>query len=92
MPDKEPSMRESAVAAFNFTRERLARLESKDKVYRVKDTGLKGLICRVRPSGRKSLEIYKKPRAPGRRFPSASVLLVNFRLPTSIQKAIASWL
>lgn len=55
-------MSEAIVTEFKFTKARLEQLSSGDKEYRVKDTGLKGLICRVRPSGTKSLEIYKKPK------------------------------
>jgi integrase len=47
---------------FKFTKARLERLKPREKEYRVKDTELRGLICRVRPSGNKHLEIYKKPK------------------------------
>lgn len=55
-------MSEAIVTEFKFTKARLEQLTAGDKEYRAKDTGLKGLICRVRPSGTKSLEIYKKPK------------------------------
>lgn len=55
-------MSEAIITEFKFTKARLEQLTPADKAYRVKDTGLKGLICRVRPSGSKSLEIYKKPK------------------------------
>ena len=55
-------MSTTIVTEFKFTKARLELLEPGDKNYRVRDTGLKGLVCRVFPSGTKSLEIYKKPR------------------------------
>ena len=55
-------MSDAIITEFKFTKARLERLEPRDKEYRVKDTALKGLICRVRPSGNKHLEIYKKPK------------------------------
>ena len=55
-------MSEAIITEFKFTKARLEQLAPADKAYRVKDTGLKGLICRVRPSGSKSLEVYKKPK------------------------------
>lgn len=55
-------MSDPIVTEFKFTKARLEALTPDIKDYMVKDTGMKGLICRVRPSGSKSLEIYKKPR------------------------------
>jgi len=55
-------MSESIVTEFKFTKARLDLLTPAEKNYRVRDTGLKGLVCRVFPSGAKSLEIYKKPK------------------------------
>jgi integrase len=55
-------MSKAIVTEFKFTKARLEQLTARDQAYRVKDSGLKGLICRVRPSGTKSLEIYKKPK------------------------------
>lgn len=47
---------------IKFTRAQLKLLPTKDFDYEVRDTQRKGLICRVRKSGVKSVEVYKKPR------------------------------
>ena len=47
---------------FKFTLAQLKSLPTADFDYEVRDTEQKGFICRVRSSGVKSLEIYKKPK------------------------------
>jgi integrase len=47
---------------IKFTLAQLKQLPAKGFDYEVRDTQRKGLICRVRKSGVKSLEVYKKPR------------------------------
>jgi len=47
---------------INFTLAQLKQLPAMGFDYEVRDTQYKGLLCRVRKSGVKSLEVYKKPR------------------------------
>lgn len=69
-----------ATTAFPFTSERLRALQPKDKRYEVRDTTTAGLVCRVAPSGVKTLCFYRWVPSVGRperitigRWPAASV-------------------
>ncbi|HAT52041.1 MAG TPA: integrase [Betaproteobacteria bacterium] len=81
-------MSESIVTEFKFTKARLELLIPTDKNYRVRDTGLNGLVCRVFPSGAKSLEIYKK--AKGFSSPITVRLCAAGELPIEDVYALAS--
>ena len=62
LTDRERGLKGLSSPHFKFTFAALKSLPSAPFDYEVRDIARKGLICRVRKSGIKSLEIYKKPK------------------------------